>query len=214
MNPRISDFGLARMLGGDQTQPNTVRVVGTYGYMPPEYALEGRYSAKSDVFSFGVIILEIVSGKKMTGFQEVEDSMNLLGHHSKCSLWKGDIFDLQQLSDGSVDDIYIRLAEFETPNNEPASLINGSKIGGSIGNGSNTDSPTSMTRTEDMKWQNPPLYVSSGEQMNRYKAIALPLPDIYNAKCLEEIVSNMGLPEGASHRNEGHVLRNQPQFDD
>ncbi|KAF3783383.1 Mitogen-activated protein kinase kinase 1 [Nymphaea thermarum] len=85
MNPKISDFGLARILGGDQTQANTVRIVGSYGYMPPEYALEGRYSAKSDVFSFGVIALEIVSGKKMTSFQNVEDSMNLLGHAWK--LW-------------------------------------------------------------------------------------------------------------------------------
>ncbi|XP_031487660.1 G-type lectin S-receptor-like serine/threonine-protein kinase At4g03230 isoform X2 [Nymphaea colorata] len=80
LNPKISDFGLARALAGDHTQVNTHRVVGTYGYMPPEYAMEGRYSTKSDVFSFGVIVLEIVSGQKMTTFHNVEYSLNLLGH--------------------------------------------------------------------------------------------------------------------------------------
>ncbi|CAN6457841.1 unnamed protein product [Victoria cruziana] len=80
LNPKISDFGLARAFAGDHTQVNTHRVVGTYGYMPPEYAMEGRYSPKSDVFSFGVIVLEIVSGQRMTTFHNVEYSLNLLGH--------------------------------------------------------------------------------------------------------------------------------------
>ncbi|XP_031487632.1 G-type lectin S-receptor-like serine/threonine-protein kinase At4g03230 isoform X2 [Nymphaea colorata] len=80
LNPKISDFGLARAFSGDHTQVNTHRVVGTFGYMPPEYAMEGRYSTKSDVFSFGVIVLEIVSGQKMTTFHNVEYSLNLLGH--------------------------------------------------------------------------------------------------------------------------------------
>ncbi|KAE8793899.1 cysteine-rich receptor-like protein kinase 10 [Hordeum vulgare] len=64
MNPKISDFGLARLFGGDQTQGVTSRVVGTYGYMAPEYVMRGNYSVKSDVFSFGVMVLEIVTGKK------------------------------------------------------------------------------------------------------------------------------------------------------
>ncbi|KAF3451610.1 hypothetical protein FNV43_RR07705 [Rhamnella rubrinervis] len=54
MNPKISDFGIAKMFGEDQTKGNTKRVVGTYGYMSPEYAMHGVYSTKSDVFSFGV----------------------------------------------------------------------------------------------------------------------------------------------------------------
>ncbi|CAN6457834.1 unnamed protein product [Victoria cruziana] len=80
LRPKISDFGVARAFSSDQTQVNTRRVVGTYGYMPPEYAMKGRYSTKSDVFSFGVIILEIVSGKKMASFHDVEHSLNLSGH--------------------------------------------------------------------------------------------------------------------------------------
>lgn len=50
--------------------------------MPPEYAVHGRYSMKSDVFSFGVIILEIISGNKIKGFYDSEHSLNLLGHVS------------------------------------------------------------------------------------------------------------------------------------
>uniref|UniRef100_A0A6N2MWA7 Receptor-like serine/threonine-protein kinase n=1 Tax=Salix viminalis TaxID=40686 RepID=A0A6N2MWA7_SALVM len=80
LNPKISDFGLARMFGGDQTEANTKRVVGTYGYMSPEYALDGHFSVKSDVFSFGVLVLEIVSGKKNRGFCCPDYSQNLLGH--------------------------------------------------------------------------------------------------------------------------------------
>ncbi|XP_061337491.1 G-type lectin S-receptor-like serine/threonine-protein kinase At4g27290 [Gastrolobium bilobum] len=68
MNPKISDFGLARSFGGNEVVGNTQHVVGTYGYLPPEYIIDGAYSTKSDVFSFGVLILEIVSGKRNKGF--------------------------------------------------------------------------------------------------------------------------------------------------
>ncbi|PHT86144.1 hypothetical protein T459_08250 [Capsicum annuum] len=67
MNPKISDFVMAKMFSGNQREANTNRVVRTYGYMAPEYAMEGLFSAKSDVFSFGVLILEIVSGRKNNG---------------------------------------------------------------------------------------------------------------------------------------------------
>ncbi|KAK2970809.1 hypothetical protein RJ640_010081 [Escallonia rubra] len=59
MNPKISDFGMARSFGGNETEASTQRVVGTYGYMSPEYAIDGLFSVKSDVFSFGVLVLEI-----------------------------------------------------------------------------------------------------------------------------------------------------------
>ncbi|XP_024961891.1 cysteine-rich receptor-like protein kinase 10 [Cynara cardunculus var. scolymus] len=65
MNAKISDFGLARIVGADQIQANTKRIVGTYGYMSPEYALHGHFSVKSDVFAFGVVVLEIIMGKKI-----------------------------------------------------------------------------------------------------------------------------------------------------
>ncbi|KAJ0900947.1 putative protein kinase RLK-Pelle-DLSV family [Helianthus annuus] len=59
MNPKISDFGLARKFVGSDTAAMTRKVVGTYGYISPEYAVHGRFSVKSDVFSFGVLVLEI-----------------------------------------------------------------------------------------------------------------------------------------------------------
>ncbi|XP_060191128.1 G-type lectin S-receptor-like serine/threonine-protein kinase At4g27290 [Lycium barbarum] len=80
MNPKISDFGMARSFGGDETGANTRRVVGTYGYMSPEYAVDGIFSTKSDVFSYGVLVLEIVSGKKNRRFVHPDHHLNLLGH--------------------------------------------------------------------------------------------------------------------------------------
>ncbi|EEF43988.1 S-locus-specific glycoprotein S6 precursor, putative [Ricinus communis] len=85
-NPKISDFGMARIFGGDQTEASTKRVVGTYGYMSPEYAMDGHFSVKSDVFSFGVLVLEIVSGNKNRGFYHSNSELNLLGHAWR--LWK------------------------------------------------------------------------------------------------------------------------------
>lgn len=86
LNPKISDFGMARIFGRDQVDANTKRVVGTYGYMAPEYAMDGQFSEKSDVFSFGVLVLEIISGKKNRGFYYANNELNLLGHSWK--LWK------------------------------------------------------------------------------------------------------------------------------
>ncbi|KAJ9539948.1 hypothetical protein OSB04_026454 [Centaurea solstitialis] len=80
MNPKISDFGLAREFRGDQITDKTKKVVGTYGYISPEYAIHGRFSVKSDVFSFGVLVLEMVSGKKNRGFSHEDIGDNLLGH--------------------------------------------------------------------------------------------------------------------------------------
>ncbi|KAK7269964.1 hypothetical protein RIF29_22788 [Crotalaria pallida] len=78
MNPKISDFGMARLFVVDQTQGNTSRIVGTYGYMAPEYAMHGQFSVKSDVFSFGVLVLEIVSGLKNSGIRCGEEMVDLL----------------------------------------------------------------------------------------------------------------------------------------
>ncbi|KAG6525119.1 G-type lectin S-receptor-like serine/threonine-protein kinase At4g27290 [Zingiber officinale] len=87
MNPKISDFGIARIFEGDNAlEDATTRPVGTFGYMAPEYISYGLFSFKSDVFSFGVIVLEIISGKKNRIFSQTDTSLNLLGHVYK--LWK------------------------------------------------------------------------------------------------------------------------------
>ncbi|GLT75495.1 hypothetical protein SLA2020_472160 [Shorea laevis] len=85
MNPKISDFGTARIFGGKQMEANTERVVGTFGYMAPEYALEGLFSVKSDVYSFGILMLEILSGKKNRGFHHSDCGQSLLTYAWK--LW-------------------------------------------------------------------------------------------------------------------------------
>ncbi|XXG69559.1 hypothetical protein AAC387_Pa06g2391 [Persea americana] len=86
MNPKISDFGLARIVDQNESRANTNRVVGTYGYMSPEYAMEGFFSVKSDVYSFGVLLLEIVTGNKNGNFNHFDRSLNLLGY--AWELWK------------------------------------------------------------------------------------------------------------------------------
>ncbi|XP_016648543.1 PREDICTED: G-type lectin S-receptor-like serine/threonine-protein kinase SD1-1 isoform X2 [Prunus mume] len=86
MNPKISDFGLAKTFGGDQNEGVTRNVVGTYGYMAPEYAIDGQFSVKSDVFSFGILLLEIISGKRSRGFYDPDEHLNLIGHAWR--LWK------------------------------------------------------------------------------------------------------------------------------
>ncbi|TKW24938.1 hypothetical protein SEVIR_3G083300v4 [Setaria viridis] len=77
-NPKISDFGLAKLFDMDQSQDVTSHIAGTYGYMAPEYAMHGQYSVKSDVFSLGVLILEMVTGKKNTTLDDSEQSVDLL----------------------------------------------------------------------------------------------------------------------------------------
>ncbi|XP_031284008.1 G-type lectin S-receptor-like serine/threonine-protein kinase CES101 [Pistacia vera] len=80
MNPKISDFGMAKIFRFDEHEANTKRVVGTYGYMSPEYAMNGVVSIKTDVFSFGVLVLEIVSGKKNNSCYHTERLLNLVGY--------------------------------------------------------------------------------------------------------------------------------------
>ncbi|CAI0467967.1 unnamed protein product [Linum tenue] len=76
MNPKISDFGLAKLFGEDQTEGNTYRV----------YAMEGLYSTKSDTFSFGVLSLEIMSGKRSNQCHQKSPSISLIAH--VWELWK------------------------------------------------------------------------------------------------------------------------------
>ncbi|XP_049357201.1 cysteine-rich receptor-like protein kinase 44 [Solanum verrucosum] len=80
MNPKISDFGMARLFAMDESQGITSKIAGTYGYMAPEYAMQGKMSVKSDVFSFGVLVLEILGGQRNTCFINGEYVGNLLSY--------------------------------------------------------------------------------------------------------------------------------------
>ncbi|XP_034212737.1 G-type lectin S-receptor-like serine/threonine-protein kinase CES101 [Prunus dulcis] len=85
MNPKISDFGMARIFSHDELEENTSRIVGTRGYMPPE-SVEGIVSVKFDVYSFGVLMLEIISGRKNNSFYNDDRALNLVGY--AWELWK------------------------------------------------------------------------------------------------------------------------------
>ncbi|KAL4598165.1 hypothetical protein ACB092_11G040200 [Castanea dentata] len=78
MNPKISDFGMARMFKQNEPVANTNRIVGTYGYMSPEYAMKGVFSIKFDVYSFGVLMLEMVSGRRNNSFYHANQVISLV----------------------------------------------------------------------------------------------------------------------------------------
>ncbi|KAL9270156.1 Cysteine-rich receptor-like protein [Drosera capensis] len=80
LNPKISDFGLARLFPGDDTHFNTFKISGTHGYMAPEYAMRGVVSVKTDVFSYGVLLLEIVSGRKNFDYELGSEKADLLSY--------------------------------------------------------------------------------------------------------------------------------------
>ncbi|KAK3431934.1 hypothetical protein EUGRSUZ_E04193, partial [Eucalyptus grandis] len=89
MNPKISDFGMARIFGVDQTKANTSRIVGTYGYMSPEYAMHGQFSQKSDVYSFGILLLEIICGKRNDYYYRSDGGETLASYAWKH--WRDDV---------------------------------------------------------------------------------------------------------------------------
>lgn len=76
--PKLSDFGLAK-LGpvGDNTHVST-RVMGTYGYCAPEYAMSGKLTLKSDVYSFGVVLLELITGRRSIDSTKMQGEQNLV----------------------------------------------------------------------------------------------------------------------------------------
>ncbi|KAG7942629.1 hypothetical protein I3843_16G113400, partial [Carya illinoinensis] len=100
MKPKISDFGMAKIFSKDEHEANTRRIVGTYGYVPPEYVKKGLYSTKSDVYGFGVLILQIISGKKNACFYGVNENLNLLEY--AYDLWKSGKG--KEFMDPSLDD--------------------------------------------------------------------------------------------------------------
>ncbi|KAF2310399.1 hypothetical protein GH714_009087 [Hevea brasiliensis] len=86
MKPKISDFGMARIVQKECKETKTGHIVGTYGYVPPEYVRHGMYSMKYDVYSFGVLLLQIISGKKNNCFYGWGENLNLLEY--AYDLWK------------------------------------------------------------------------------------------------------------------------------
>ncbi|CAI8593285.1 unnamed protein product [Vicia faba] len=99
LEPKISDFGLAKLDEEDNTHIST-RIAGTYGYMAPEYAMHGYLTDKADVYSFGIVVLEIVSGKNNTLYRSKEEAFYLL-NWAHLLKEKGDLMELVDTRLGS-----------------------------------------------------------------------------------------------------------------
>ncbi|KAL0546004.1 hypothetical protein IC582_015908 [Cucumis melo] len=78
LEARVSDFGLAKLLEDEESHITTI-VAGTFGYLAPEYMQSGRATEKTDVYSFGVLILEVLSGKRPTDASFIEKGLNIVG---------------------------------------------------------------------------------------------------------------------------------------
>ncbi|KAK1262727.1 LRR receptor-like serine/threonine-protein kinase FEI 1 [Acorus gramineus] len=78
LEARVSDFGLAKLLEDEESHITTV-VAGTFGYLAPEYMQSGRATEKTDVYSFGVLVLEVISGKRTTDSSYIEKGLNIVG---------------------------------------------------------------------------------------------------------------------------------------
>ncbi|XP_059075273.1 cysteine-rich receptor-like protein kinase 44 [Cryptomeria japonica] len=88
LNPKIADFGLARLFSDNETEIQS-KVVGTYGYMAPKYAIGGQLSVKVDIYSFGVVLLQIVSGRKNTDMNLSKEKQSLTLLEWAWRLFKG-----------------------------------------------------------------------------------------------------------------------------
>ncbi|XWS21215.1 hypothetical protein CRYUN_Cryun30bG0036400 [Craigia yunnanensis] len=76
-NPKVSDFGLAKLLGSERSYVTT-RVMGTFGYVAPEYASTGMLNERSDVYSFGILLMEIISGRNPVDYSRPQGEVNLV----------------------------------------------------------------------------------------------------------------------------------------
>nr|VDC91482.1 unnamed protein product [Brassica oleracea] len=106
MNPKIADFGLAKIFAVEQTRDETSRIAGTYGYMAPEYMNLGQFSMESDVYSFGVLVLEIISGHTSSRFYRIGDTdCNLVTYAWK--IWSTGSYAAEEFVDPTFGDNYL-----------------------------------------------------------------------------------------------------------
>ncbi|CAN6174028.1 unnamed protein product, partial [Urochloa humidicola] len=107
-NPKVSDFGMAKFIPRGDTHIAT-RIVGTIGYLAPEYASSGRLTEKSDVFSYGVVLLEIITGMSATRSSVLDtEEATLVGWARPLLTQALELGDYDELVDPSL------LANFDT----------------------------------------------------------------------------------------------------
>ncbi|KAG6531770.1 hypothetical protein ZIOFF_005590 [Zingiber officinale] len=158
LNPKISDFGMAKLFSGDETIGETKRVVGTYGYMSPEYIKNGAFSMKSDIFSFGVLMLEIISGKKNNEFGHSTQHLNLIDFI--WSLWR------EEKAIDSVDESMglFPVAEVLSQNNLALSLKD---IHVNLAHGPDDESSETVALFSVLDWSDFPLCSPNGGALGR-----------------------------------------------
>ncbi|KAH7300476.1 hypothetical protein KP509_24G064100 [Ceratopteris richardii] len=120
---KVSDFGLVRLASDDKSSIQT-RLAGTFGYLAPEYAETGRVTTKSDVFSFGVVLMELITGRKALDITAAEESVHLVAWFRRiCSAsddFRAAIDSTIEITDESFQSLRI-MAEFakHCTNREP-----------------------------------------------------------------------------------------------
>ncbi|XP_062214781.1 receptor protein kinase TMK1-like [Phragmites australis] len=113
MKAKVADFGLVRLAPADGKCVSVeTRLAGTFGYLAPEYAVTGRVTTKADVFSFGVILMELITGRKALDETQPEDSMHLVTWFRRMQLnkdtfWKAidPVIDLDEETFASVSTV-------------------------------------------------------------------------------------------------------------
>ncbi|KAJ0255138.1 Serine-threonine/tyrosine-protein kinase [Hirschfeldia incana] len=109
MIPKISDFGMARLIEGQETEVNSRSLVGTRGYMSPESVMHNKFSVKSDVFSFGVVVIETLTGQRNWTFNSNGETSLFLW------VWRNwEAGTLQDIVDPCVVDLLQSPSTFQT----------------------------------------------------------------------------------------------------
>ncbi|MFS7946506.1 putative protein kinase RLK-Pelle-LRR-Xb-1 family [Helianthus anomalus] len=120
---RVSDFGMARLVNALETHLSVSTLAGTPGYVPPEYYQSFRCTAKGDVYSYGVVLLELLSGKKPIDTKEFGDDNNLVGWAKQLHRERKirDILDPELLSDKTCESelLHCLKISFQCVDNKP-----------------------------------------------------------------------------------------------